>query len=261
MKRRKLFALLMTAAMAVSSMSMAVNVFAEEDTTEETAESEEPAEGEPTAVTTVGPDDGTKYEMWSFVDLHNEFYGKMVEKWNEENPDKQIQITFSTYPYADMHNKLMMSLQAGSGAPDLCDIEIGQFPNYSGDDSPLYSMNDALAPYEDTMVQSRLDVYSKADGTRLGVPFHVGATVMYWNADLLESYGLDYKSVKTWDDYTKLGEELKEASNGEVYLTSVDTGGVDWMWLAMAENGEDWTGGPDGTVNVQLDSVKEMLTM
>ena len=59
----------------------------------------------------------------------------------------------------------------------------------------------------------------------------------------------------------KLGEELKEASNGEVYLTSVDTGGVDWMWLAMAENGEDWTGGPDGTVNVQLDSVKEMLTM
>lgn len=261
MKRRKLFALLMTAAMAVSSMSMAVNVFAEEDTTEEAAESEEPAEGEPTAVTTVGPDDGTKFEMWSFVDLHNEFYGQMVDKWNEENPDKQIQITFSTYPYSDMHNKLMMSLQAGSGAPDLCDIEIGQFPNYSGDDSPLYSMNDALAPYEDTMVQSRLDVYSKADGTRLGVPFHVGATVMYWNADLLESYGLDYKSVKTWDDYTKLGEELKEASNGEVYLTSVDTGGVDWMWLAMAENGEDWTGGPDGTVNVQLDSVKEMLTM
>ena len=38
MKRRKLFALLMTAAMAVSSMSMAVNVFADdEDTTEKTA--------------------------------------------------------------------------------------------------------------------------------------------------------------------------------------------------------------------------------
>ena len=99
MKIRKLFALLMTAAMAVSSMSMAVNVFAEEDTTEEAAESEEPAEGEPTAVTTVGPDDGTKFEMWSFVDLHNEFYGQMVDKWNEENPDKQIQITFSTCPY------------------------------------------------------------------------------------------------------------------------------------------------------------------
>lgn len=66
---------------------------------------------------------------------------------------------------------MMSRLQAGSGAPDLCDIEIGQFPNYSGDDSPLYSMNDALAPYEDTMVQSRLDVYSKADGTKTWCSF------------------------------------------------------------------------------------------
>ena len=61
----------------------------------------------------------------------------------------------------------------------------------------------------------------------------------------------------------QLGEQLKEASNGEVYLTSVDTGGTDWLWLAMAECGEDWTGGlgEDAEVNVQLDSVQKMLTM
>ena len=216
---------------------------------------------EPQAVTTVGPEDGTHFEMWSFVDAHNEFYGQMVEKWNEENPDKPINVTFSTYPYSDMHNKLMMSLQAGEGAPDMCDVEIGQFPNYTGENCPLYPLTDALAPYEDKMVKSRLDVYSQADGTRIGVPTHVGASVMYWNAEIFEKYGLDYKSVKTWDDYTKLGEQLKEASNGEVYLTSVDTGGTDWMWVAMAEYGEDWTGGPDGEVNVELDSVKKMLTM
>ena len=41
------------------------------------------------------------------------------------------------------------------------------------------------------------------------------------------------------------------------YWTSVDTAGTDWLWLAMAEYGEDWTGGFDGKANVQLDSVKE----
>ena len=245
---KKWLTMLLTASM-VASLGKTV-AFAEEET-----------EAAPTAVTTVGPEDGTKFELWSFVDVHNEFYANMVNEWNEQNPDKQVQITFSTYPYADMHNKLMMSLQAGSGAPDMCDVEIGQFPNYLGDDCPLYSLTDALAPYEDSMVQARLDVYSKADGTRVGVPTHVGATVMYWNAEIFEKYGLDYKSVKTWDDYTELGKQLKEASNGEVYLTSVDTGGTDWMWVAMAEYGEDWTGGPDGEVNVQLDSVKKMLTM
>ncbi len=249
MKKRVLKSVL-SCAMA-ASMVLGTGVMAQAEETEAAAE----------AVTTVGPEDGTHFEMWSFVDAHNEFYGKMVELWNEQNPDKQLNVTFSTYPYSDMHNKLMMSLQAGSGAPDMCDVEIGQFPNYTGDDTPLYALNDALADYEADVVQSRLDVYSKADGTRIGVPTHVGATVMYWNAELLEEYGLDYKSVKTWDDYTALGEALKEASNGEVYLTSVDTGGVDWFWIAMAEYGEDWTGGPDGEVNVELDSVKKMMEM
>lgn len=246
---KKWLAGLMSAAMV---LSMGTAVMAEEGETE----------AAPTAVTTVGPDDATaKFELWSFVDLHNEFYGKMVDLWNEQNPDKTIQITFSTYPYADHHNKLMMSLQAGSGAPDMCDIEIGQFPNYTGENCPLYDLTDALAPYEDSVVTSRLDIYSRSDGARVGVPTHVGAAVMYWNAEIFEQYGLDYKSVKTWDDYTALGEQLKEASNGEVYLTSCDTGGVDWLWIAMAQYGEDWTGGPDGEVNVQLDSVKKMLTM
>ncbi len=247
--KKKWLALLLSAAMVTSMSSV---VMADDAAAEE---------GAPTAVTTVGPDDATaKYELWSFVDLHNEFYGKMVDLWNEQNPDRTIQITFSTYPYADHHNKLMMSLQAGSGAPDMCDIEIGQFPNYTGENCPLYDLSEALAPYEDSVVQSRLDIYSRADGVRVGVPTHVGAAVMYWNAEIFEQYGLDYKSVKTWDDYEALGEQLKEASNGEVYLTSVDTGSVDWMWIAMAQNGEDWTGGPDGEVNVQLDSVKDMLT-
>ncbi len=246
---RKWLALLLTGTMA---LSMGATVMAEEAETE----------AAPTAVTTVGPDDAAaSFELWSFVDLHNEFYGKMVEEWNAQNPDKQVQITFSTYPYSDMHNKLMMSLQAGSGAPDMCDVEIGQFPNYTGEDCPLYALDDAMAPYADTMVQARLDVYKNEAGVQVGVPTHVGATVMYWNAEIFEQYGLDYKSVKTWDDYTALGEQLRDASNGEVYLTSVDTGGCDWIWVAMAEYGEDWTGGPGGTVNVQLESVKNMLTM
>lgn len=245
---KKWLAMLLTGAMVATMGTVAM---AEEAETE----------AEATAVTTVGPDDGTHFELWTFVDLHSNFYANMVNEWNEANPDKPIQITFSTYPYADMHNKLMMSLQAGSGAPDICDIEIGQFPNYTGDDCPLYDMTEALAPYEEDLVTARLDVYSKADGSRIGVPTHVGAAVMYWNASIFEEYGLDYTSVKTWDDYTALGEQLKEASNGEVYLTSVDTGGTDWVWIAMAEYGEDWTGGPGGEVNVQLESVEKLLTM
>ncbi len=229
-------------------------------------EAEQTAEVEAQAVTTVGDPNGTHMEMWSFVELHNTYYGKMVEKWNELNPDKTIEVTFTTYPYADMHNKLIMSLQTGEGAPDICDVEVGQFPNVvAGVDTWLYPLDDAAAPYLDTMVPSRMETYMGTDGHYYGIDFHVGATVMYYNMAALEAAGFtqeDVDAVKTWDDYTALGKKYIEAVGEEgKYFTSVDTGGTDWLWLAMAEYGEDWTGGFDGEANVELQSVKNMLNM
>lgn len=215
---------------------------------------------EVTAVLTVGPDSGTKMQMWSFVELHNTFYADMLNKWNEANPDRQIQITFTTYPYADMHNKMMLANQSGAGAPDICDIEIGQFPNFMQGDVQFYPLNEALTPYKDDLVPARLEIYSK-DGNYYGAPTHVGATVMYYNTKILEQYGIDYTKIETWADFEEAGKQLKEASNGEVMMTSVDTAGTDWLWLAMAENGEDWTVADNGKANVSLESVKQMLTM
>jgi arabinosaccharide transport system substrate-binding protein len=223
-------------------------------------------EVEPTAVTTVGDPNGTHMEMWSFVELHNTYYGKMVEKWNEENPDRTIEVTFTTYPYSDMHNKLIMSLQTGEGAPDICDVEVGQFPNVvAGVDTWLYPLDTAADPYMDTMVPARMEIYMGTDGHYYGVDFHVGATVMYYNMAALEAVGItkaDVDAVKTWEDYTALGEKYIKAVGQEgKYFTSVDTGGTDWLWLAMAEYGEDWTGGFDGKANIELESVKNMLNL
>lgn len=245
-----------TAAMILSGCSSAAGT----DPKANTDVQESAADDNKEVVNTVGPDSGTHLNMWSFAELHNTFYADMVERWNKENPDRQIQVTFTTYPFSDMHNKLIMALQTGQGAPDLCDVEIGQFPNFLQGDVQLYPLNDALKPYQNDLVPSRLDVYSK-DGNYYGAPTHVGATVMYYNTEILDQYGIDYTKIKTWDDYTEAGKKLKEASDGKVKMTSVDTGGVDWMTVAMSEYGEDWAAGKDGSLNVQLESVKNMLAM
>ena len=237
---------------------------ASSDATSEDAAADSAAEDAP-VVSTYGDANGAHLELWTFVDAHAAFYGGMVDKWNAANPDKTIQLTTTTYPYGDMHTKLLASLNAGTGAPDLCDVEVGQFPNVvNGLDTWLYPLDDAMAPYKADMVQSRLDTYAGSDGKHYGAPFHVGATVMYYNMAELEKYGItqaDVDKVVTWDDYEALGKKYVEARGEQgKYWTSVDTGGTDWLWLAMAEYGEDWTGGFSGTPNVQLKSVSNMLS-
>lgn len=223
------------------------------------AEESEEVEAEADFISTEGPDDGIHLEMWTFVELHSQFYAEMLHQWNEENPDKQLQITFTTYPFSDMHTKLTLANQSGEGAPDLCDIEINQFPNYMQGDVQFIALNDYFAPYQDDIVQARIDAYSR-DGEFYGVPTHVGATVMYYNVTLLEEAGVDYTEIETWDDFAEAGEKVKESTNGESFMTTVDTSGTDWLWLSMAEHGEDWTD-DEGVPNVNIPSVKSMLEM
>jgi arabinosaccharide transport system substrate-binding protein len=259
--RKKLFSLLLCLVLVASLFAGCKKTTDTSSSDSETTDEATTEEGEVVAeaITTVGPEDGTHLEMWTFVELHSNFYAEMLEKWNAENPDKQLNITFTTYPYADMHNKLILANQSGTGAPDLCDIEIGQFPNFMQGEVQFRPLNDVIEPYQKDTVQARLDIYGK-DGNFYGVPTHVGATVMFYNKKILDQYGIDYTKIETWNDYAEAARKLKEASNGEVLMTSVDTAGTDWLWLAMAEYGEDYTT-DEGAPNIEIESVKNMIKM
>ena len=277
--KKKLLSMVLSTAMVAGILAGCGSSASSETASADTSDAEataaevstEAATEEAVPTNTFGDPSGTHLEMWTFVELHGQHYGNMVEKWNEENPDRKIEITCTTYPYSDMHTKLLTSLEAGTGAPDICDVEIGQFPNVvKGLDTWLVPLDDYAAPYMATMVPARMEVYAGSDGHYYGAPYHVGATVMYYNVvAMAEAMGISedevtakIDSVVTWDDYAALGQEYVDAVATEgKYWTSVDTGGVDWQWIAMAEYGEDWTGGFDGKANVQLESVKNMLTM
>lgn len=209
------------------------------------------------AISTVGPANGTHLELWTFVDLHSQHYAAMLESWNKAHPDKQIQITFVTYPYGDMHNKMIMANQTGTGAPDLCDIEIGQFPNFMDGKVQFVEMDKYIEPFKNNVVKSRLDIYG-TNGKHYGIPFHVGATVMYYDDKALSAAGIDYKTIKTWDDFAAAGRKYHEKT-GKMF-TGVDTGGTDWLWLSMAENKQDWTDAA-GHADVRINGVADMIKM
>jgi arabinosaccharide transport system substrate-binding protein len=180
----------------------------------------------------------TKLTLWTFIDQHATFYKTMADEWNKANPDKQIELEATVLGYDDMHNKLKVALQSGVGAPDLCDVELGQFPNVLLGEPQLVKLNDYLAPYIDTIVPSRLSIYSKGEN-HYGVPTHVGATVAFYNTELLDAAGVDYKTIVTWDDWAAAGKKLKEAKP-DAYMGYAETT-TQWITsLMMTEQGADF---------------------
>lgn len=149
----------------------------------------------------------TDLVLWTFNELHVHFYNSMVQKWNAANPKQQINLKGEVLPYDDMHNKLLIALQSGVGAPDISDIEIAKFANYLKGDIQLAPLNDLIDPEKKQFVQSRLSLYEK-NGKYYGLDFHVGAEVMYYNNEICKAAGVDIDKIKTWSDYIEAGKKV-----------------------------------------------------
>lgn len=205
----------------------------------DSAAAEKPAgdSAAPASTPAATPAEGaTTLEFWTFQDLHVEFYEKMTEKWNAENADEQINLAPSPLPYDDMHNKLLVALQSGVGAPDMVDIEIGKFANYLKGDIQLVPLNDVIEPELNNIVRSRVDIYAK-DGNFYGICFHVGAAVIYYNTEICDAAGVDWKNIKTWDEYYEAGKKIRDAT-GKAWSTMEITD--PWhMWPLLSSQGGD----------------------
>ncbi|AYB45697.1 ABC transporter substrate-binding protein [Paenibacillus lautus] len=180
----------------------------------------------------------TELSYWTFVELHGQHFEKMLGKWNTENPDRQIKLNVTVMPYDDMHNKLSIAVQSGTGTPDIADIELGKFPDFLSGTPQLESLNDVIDPYRDTIVQSRIDLYSKED-VNYGIPTHVGASVAFYNTEILEEAGVNYQDIVTWEDYKQAGIQVYEKTGK--YMGTADTSAAWQASMLLAQQGADLT--------------------
>lgn len=159
----------------------------------------------------------TELSYWTFVELHGQHFEKMLD---------------------DMHNKLSIAVQSGTGAPDIADIELGKFPDFLSGTPQLESLNDVIDPYRDTIVQSRIDLYSKED-VNYGIPTHVGASVAFYNTEILEEAGVNYQDIVTWEDYKQAGIQVYEKTGK--YMGTADTSAAWQASMLLAQQGADLT--------------------
>jgi len=199
----------------------------------------------------------TELSYWTFVELHGQLFETMLPKWNTANPERQIKLNVSVMPYDDMHNKLSIAIQTGVGAPDIADIELGKFPDFLAGTPQLEPLNDVIDPYRDTVVESRINLYTK-DGKNYGIDSHVGASVAYYNVELLEQAGVDYTTIETWEDFKQAGIKLYEETGK--YMGTADTSALWQLSQLLAQQGSDLTD-DNGIPQVNTPEAIRALTM
>ena len=139
-----------------------------------------------------------------------------------------------------MHNKLLIALQSGVGAPDMCDVEISKFPNFlkgKVENIALVPLNDIIDPIKENFVKARFDIYAK-DGNYYGTPYHVGATVMYYNKEILDKAGVSADDIDTWADFVEAGKIVVEKAG--VPMTTVEATGFFTQWAIISQQGSDF---------------------
>jgi arabinosaccharide transport system substrate-binding protein len=188
----------------------------------------------------------------------------MADVWNEQNPDRPINLTVTTGESTALHSKLLVACQAGSGAPDMADIEIGHYGAFVKDDY-LVPINDAVEPYEDEVVMSRIEMYGDEEGNYYGVDFHLGESVTYYNMDIMNEAGVDPADIVTWDDYVEAGKKVLEATGKP--MCAVETADLFLPQLMLLEKGVQYVdeeGNPDIVTEEHaevIDYIREMINL
>ncbi len=194
----------------------------------------------------------TKLSFWTFQNAHAEFMKDAAETWNKQNPNEQIELSVEVLGYDEMHNKLLIALQSGSGAPDISDIEIGKFANYlKGKNPPLVKLNDLLDM--DHLIKGRFNPYTK-NGNIYGVDYHVGAAVIYYNKEILDQAGVSADDIKTWDDFYRIGKIVVQKT-GKPMTTVESTEHWSFYPLIAQQGGDfldkDGNGALDSEINIK----------
>lgn len=118
--------------------------------------------------------------------------------------------------------RFLLALSAGVGAPDIYQIEIGYVARYAAT-GQLCDLTERAAPYADQFTRACWE-NCLWDGRVYAIPWDAGPCLIYYKKSVLDKYGIDAGTIRTWDDYLAAGERIRDASAGKTRMLPLATG-------------------------------------
>lgn len=148
--------------------------------------------------------------FWTFAKPHYESYLKAVPAFEKAHPG--VTVDLQLVANNGLAQRLQAAFQADLDVPDLCEIEIssaGSFFRGPVNHIGFVDLTDRLKKEGllDRMVESRFSPYTSR-GRIFGLPHDVHPVMLAYRRDIMEEAGIDVNSIKTWDDFIRVGQKL-----------------------------------------------------
>jgi ABC-type glycerol-3-phosphate transport system substrate-binding protein len=126
-------------------------------------------------------------------------------EYQAKNPNVEIEVV-KLGPW-DLHDKLLVSLASSEGLPEVANLVIRRFPNYSST-GKLFDITaqtrDVISNYDPGVVDA-----VSYQGKVYALPNDVSPMIFYYRKDIFDKLGLKASDIKTFADYRELGRKLK----------------------------------------------------
>ena len=185
----------------------------------------------------------TKITFWAWVPG----ISRAVTAFNKSHPS--ICVTLEN-PGAGLneYTPLNNALKAGSGAPDVAEVEFDELPSFIVQKDVVDLVPYGANTYKNDFVPWAWQEVSQGSAV-YAMPSDAGPAGFYYNAPLLSQYHIT--PPKTWAQFATEAAALHQA-NPKVYLANFSATDLQWLLTAMAQAGAfpyKYSGGASVTVN------------
>ena len=139
---------------------------------------------------------------------------EMVQTENEADARQKVQLSFTAVAYDELPDataSALLSMQA------------------LADGGVLLDVTDYVEQFKDRFVPGALDQLYYKDRIYC-LPKDLRPQLLFYNQEIFDQYGIDPAGMETIEGYIETGRQLKEASDGEVYLSYIDPGAFTWRY-------------------------------
>jgi multiple sugar transport system substrate-binding protein len=177
-----------------------------------------------------------------------------------------VHIQIAEFPYANLFEKELVDLGAGTGAYDLIMLDDPWFPKFSTqgfltDLQPLYARRGKGGPDEDFVPSSiALCRHPYSTGALYALPYVGNSQLFFYRKDLFEKHNL--KELKTWDDVIAAARTIneREATGAPAQGNAAVADFMPIFWAFGAEM-FDATGRPTVNSTEGINALKFMLEL